>query len=113
MFTAGPWRVGQDTRLPGHTIIKETAVNRGRHIAQLDCHDEESQSNAALIALAPEMYELILRIHDRLMNRTTGARARNGGSVGTVLAEELHRFANHIAERVRLYEYERDHNTEG
>jgi len=113
MFTPGPWRVGQDREAPGYNIIKQTSVNRGRYIAQLYRGDNEDQSNAALIALAPEMYSLLLRVHSRMVSCTPGARARTGGSIGTVLAAELHQFALHMVERVNLYEYERDTSLEG
>jgi hypothetical protein len=60
-FTKGPWRVLDNTSYtdrPNHYQI--LTKDAGLWVAYTECCDnEEEEANAALIAAAPEMYELL------------------------------------------------------
>ena len=73
-FTNGPWRVeeGQDPQICGQKIKSWEIGSDANHfwIAQISrslCY-EQGDANANLIAAAPEMYEVLERIADKLVS---------------------------------------------
>lgn len=62
-FTPGPWFAV--AAADGATYISDsTAIIGGRVIAALDNPDDEDESNANLIAAAPELYEALTDLVD-------------------------------------------------
>jgi len=59
--TPGPWHVEDfgDKRL---TIFAEDVDETGRPIANIDARRPEAKENAALIASAPELLDVVLRV---------------------------------------------------
>jgi len=65
-FTPGPWRVGKSIYQSQARVVAE----KGGRVADVFAYEEDQDhANAALIAAAPEMYELL----DELDKATTAA----------------------------------------
>ena len=66
-FTPGPWSAPDKGKLRGAVVAKDGEMvcdpsGAGRH-------EDEAEANARLIAAAPEMHKLLLRIERKKKNR--------------------------------------------
>lgn len=74
-FTPGPWHVGKKDHPVGYfPVYARTGVTKISRIAKTDSHEvgfgiseAEQRANAHLIAAAPDLYEALNRIYNKLL----------------------------------------------